>query len=91
MLVDTLRSTGHEVVDISLKQVDAFCGNVLEVENYYGKPVLAMSTQAVSTCNLVCCFYVSKTWPRAYILEFFLHILAVRRVHARPTGNPLGA
>jgi len=45
-VLDTLRSTGHEVVEISMDQVDRFCGNILEVENYYGKPVLAMSTSA---------------------------------------------
>ena len=46
-VVNSLQSTGHTIVDISLAQVDKFCGNVLEVENYYGKPVLTMSTQAV--------------------------------------------
>mmetsp|Transcript_21423 Transcript_21423/g.87491 ORF Transcript_21423/g.87491 Transcript_21423/m.87491 type:complete len:136 (-) Transcript_21423:158-565(-) len=45
-VLDTLRTTGHEVVEISMDQVDRFCGNILEVENYYGKPVLAMSTSA---------------------------------------------
>ncbi|GJQ08742.1 hypothetical protein GpartN1_g533.t1 [Galdieria partita] len=36
----------HEVVDISLSQVNSFCGNVLEVENFYGKPVMLMSSTA---------------------------------------------
>ena len=35
-----------QVVDISRKQMDALCGNVLEVEDGRGLPVLAMSTQA---------------------------------------------
>ena len=36
----------HTLVDISLAQVDAMCGNVLEVEDGAGAPVLAMSTRA---------------------------------------------
>eukprot|EP00871_Galdieria_phlegrea_P006082 jgi/Galph1/961/GphlegSOOS_G5638.1 len=36
----------HEVVDISVDQVNKFCGNVLEVENFYGKPVMLMSSSA---------------------------------------------
>eukprot|EP00242_Pyramimonas_sp_CCMP2087_P001000 CAMPEP_0198232004 /NCGR_PEP_ID=MMETSP1445-20131203/115499_1 /TAXON_ID=36898 /ORGANISM="Pyramimonas sp., Strain CCMP2087" /LENGTH=494 /DNA_ID=CAMNT_0043912651 /DNA_START=119 /DNA_END=1603 /DNA_ORIENTATION=+ len=36
----------REVVDISYDQMDSFCGNVLEVENDKGLPVLAMSSQA---------------------------------------------
>lgn len=39
-------SRHHAVVDISLAQVDAMCGNVLEVEDGAGAPVLAMSTRA---------------------------------------------
>lgn len=42
---DELSKT-HEVVDITLKQMDSFCGNVLEVEDGRGLPVMAMSTQA---------------------------------------------
>lgn len=38
----------HEVVDISLAQMDALCGNALELEDGRGLPVMAMSTQ-VST------------------------------------------
>ena len=39
----------HEVVDISLAQMDALCGNALELEDGRGLPVMAMSTQ-VRTC-----------------------------------------
>lgn len=46
MVLERLRSTGHEVVDISLEQVGAFCGNILEMESYYGEQVFVMSSQA---------------------------------------------
>ncbi len=39
-------SRHHSVVDISLAQVDAMCGNVLELEDGAGAPFLAMSTRA---------------------------------------------
>jgi hypothetical protein len=39
-------SRHHEVVQISQAQVDALCGNVLEVADWRGLPVMAMSTQA---------------------------------------------
>lgn len=45
-VLDTLRSTGHHVIEISLEQVHKFCGNVLELENFYGDQVMVMSTQA---------------------------------------------
>jgi hypothetical protein len=39
-------SRHHAIVDISHAQVDAMCGNVLEVEDGAGAPVLAMSSRA---------------------------------------------
>ena len=39
-------STWLQVVDITLEQMDAMCGNVIELEDGRGLPVLAMSTQA---------------------------------------------
>lgn len=36
----------HELVDISIAQVEAMCGNVLELEDGRGLPVLAMSSRA---------------------------------------------
>jgi hypothetical protein len=39
-------SRSHEVVQISLAQMDALCGNVLELRGGHGLPVMAMSTQA---------------------------------------------
>ncbi|KAG2438611.1 hypothetical protein HXX76_005160 [Chlamydomonas incerta] len=44
-LLSSLRRT-HEVVEISLAQMDALCGNALELEDGHGLPVMAMSTQA---------------------------------------------
>lgn len=41
-----LRETGHEVVEITRDQMNHFCGNVLELQNWQGFPVMAMSTQA---------------------------------------------
>jgi hypothetical protein len=39
-------SKHHEVVQISQAQMDALCGNCLEVADWRGLPVMAMSTQA---------------------------------------------
>lgn len=44
-LVSRLSET-HEVLEISREQMGHFCGNVLEVQNGKGLPVLAMSTNA---------------------------------------------
>lgn len=35
-----------QVVEISRRQMDALCGNVLEVEDGRGHPVLALSSQS---------------------------------------------
>jgi len=47
----------HEVVDITSSQVNSFCGNVLEVENFYGRPVMLMSSTAVSRAFVQSSFY----------------------------------
>jgi hypothetical protein len=44
-LLDSLGKR-HEVVQISQAQVDALCGNVLELRGGHGLPVIAMSSQA---------------------------------------------
>ena len=44
-LMSTLGAT-HEIVDITKSQMAALCGNVLELENGKGQPVMAMSTRA---------------------------------------------
>lgn len=39
---------GKEIVDITLQQMGAFCGNVLELRDRRGLPVLAASSQAAA-------------------------------------------
>ena len=41
-----LRSTGHEIIPISQKQVSAFAGNMLQVKNKKDEPFLVMSKTA---------------------------------------------
>ena len=50
-VLESLRSTGHEVVSISYDQMDAFAGNMLELTNNTGERVLAMSEQAKSSLS----------------------------------------
>ena len=45
-VIESLKSTGHEVVSLSFDQMDAFAGNMLELRNDDGDRVLAMSEQA---------------------------------------------
>ena len=42
----SLAETGHETLFISLEQMTAFCGNVLEVENGRGERLVVMSDRA---------------------------------------------
>ena len=42
----TLAESGHETIDISLEQMEAFCGNVLELENDRGEKLVVMSDRA---------------------------------------------
>ena len=44
-LTERLSAT-HEILDITFEQMGALCGNVLEVRNAAGMPVMAMSTRA---------------------------------------------
>ena len=46
-----LRDTGHEVVNLSFAQLDAFAGNMLELRNRDGERVLAMSQQAYDSLD----------------------------------------
>lgn len=46
---DKLKSTGHEVIDISFEQMNAFAGNMLQVENTAGKPFLVLSETAFNS------------------------------------------
>lgn len=51
MVMSSLRDTGHDVVDISYDQVEKFCGNVIELESFYGEQVMVMSSAAHSAFN----------------------------------------
>jgi hypothetical protein len=44
-VLNTLRASGHDIVDISLRQMREFAGNLLELETA-GGPVVALSTTA---------------------------------------------
>jgi hypothetical protein len=47
----TLAESGHDTVDISLEQMEAFCGNVLELENDRGEKLIVMSDRAFHAFN----------------------------------------
>lgn len=46
MVTDSLKNTGHTIIDISHAQMNSFCGNVLELHNQSDKRILAMSQTA---------------------------------------------
>jgi len=46
MVKGNLEKTGHEIVDITLDQMNHFCGNVLEVRNKQGDKFLILSQAA---------------------------------------------
>jgi hypothetical protein len=50
-VVDSLQGTGHEVVQITYAQMDAFAGNMLELRSATGQRVIAMSSQALDSLN----------------------------------------
>jgi len=45
-LVEALKKTNKEIVDISLQQLNSFAGNMLQIKNKDGELLLVMSTQA---------------------------------------------
>jgi hypothetical protein len=45
-LSDTIRSSGKDLIPISLQQMDRFAGNMLQVHNREGERLLVMSSQA---------------------------------------------
>jgi hypothetical protein len=45
-LSDTIRSSGKDLIPISLQQMDRFAGNMLQVHNRQGERLLIMSSQA---------------------------------------------
>lgn len=45
-VLESLASTGHEVLTLSFDQLDAFAGNMLELRSFSGERCVAMSKQA---------------------------------------------
>lgn len=45
-IVGSLETTGKEIIDLSISQIDSFAGNMLQIKNAEGKTFLAMSEQA---------------------------------------------
>lgn len=45
-VLEVLKQTGHEIVDISADQLSKFCGNILAVANRQGKVFIVMSQSA---------------------------------------------
>ena len=45
-ILDSLTGTGHDVIDLSFEQMEAFAGNMLELRARDGSRVIAMSAQA---------------------------------------------
>jgi hypothetical protein len=50
-VLTSLRNTGHDVIEISFGQMDAFAGNMLELRAADGERVIAMSAQARRSLN----------------------------------------
>ena len=51
-IVQRLKETGKEIVAISYAQMNAFAGNMLEVNNKMGEPFLIMSSAAYYSLNM---------------------------------------
>ncbi|WP_282036859.1 citrulline utilization hydrolase CtlX [Saccharicrinis aurantiacus] len=51
IVTDSLTESGHEIIDISLKQVKALAGNMLGVINKMGDRILVMSKSAHESLN----------------------------------------
>jgi hypothetical protein len=48
----SLNSTGKEIIDITFDQMNHFAGNMLEVKNNEGKPLVVMSQAAFNSLNV---------------------------------------
>jgi hypothetical protein len=45
-MTEAIQKTGKEIINISYQQLNAFAGNMLQIENLEGEKLLVMSTQA---------------------------------------------
>ena len=52
-VLESLRATGHEIVRLTYDQLDAFAGNMLELQTKDGQRLLAMSAQAYTSLDSV--------------------------------------
>ncbi len=50
-VLESLRATGHEIVLLTYDQLDAFAGNMLELQTRDGQRLLAMSAQAYNSLD----------------------------------------
>lgn len=50
-VLDSFAATRHEIIDISFEQMNAFAGNMLQVENTNGDTFLVMSQTALNSLN----------------------------------------
>lgn len=50
-IVHLLKSTGHELIDISLEQMNQFAGNMLCLQNQQGENILALSASAFASLS----------------------------------------
>lgn len=50
-VLDRLRDTGHEILSLSLDQLDSFAGNMLELRTATGERLVAMSQQAFDSLD----------------------------------------
>lgn len=50
-VLEKLRETGHEVVEITFDQMNHFAGNMLQLKSKKGNNLLVMSTQALKALN----------------------------------------
>ncbi len=65
MLINSLEESGKEIIEISLDQMNHFCGNMLQVSNSAGELFLVMSTQA----------YENLTADQIQTIEFYNKII----------------
>ena len=51
-VLDTLRTTGHAIVDLSIEQLAEFAGNMLALSTTQGETIMAMSCRALDSLSI---------------------------------------
>jgi hypothetical protein len=64
-VIDTIKGTTKEIIDISIEQMNRFAGNMLQLQNKRGEKILVMSEQA----------FVSLTYEQISKLEKYNRIV----------------